>query len=291
MRFLRTRLKPHIALLCALMYIFCLLASSGFTVSFGRETLTEIPLYVDGLRAGSGYLSDGATFIPLRSFCEAVEIEADISWDSETQTARISTQGLELEVEEGGQHMLANGNYLFFEEGTRLINGTILVPIRELAKAFGLDINWDETHLTMNISSEEIAPIDPLESIEELYESEEDFYWLARIISAESANQPLAGMVGVGNVVLNRVKDENSPDTVYDVIFDKTYGVQFSPVTTGSIYDEPTDEAILAAIICFSGYNTVGDSLYFVNPEIGVSSWFTQTRTYVTTIGDHMFYA
>ena len=39
------------------------------------------------------------------------------------------------------------------------------------------------------------------------------------------------------------------------------------------------------------GYDIVGGALYFVNPDIGVSSWFRQTRTFVTSIGDHDFYA
>lgn len=48
---------------------------------------------------------------------------------------------------------------------------------------------------------------------------------------------------------------------------------------------------MLRAKLCLEGYDIVGGSLYFVNPDIGVSSWFRQTRTYVTSIGDHDFYA
>jgi N-acetylmuramoyl-L-alanine amidase len=95
----------------------------------------------------------------------------------------------------------------------------------------------------------------------------------------------------VGNVVLNRVADESCPDTIYDVIFDNKYGVQFSVTTNGTIYMDPSEESIIAAKICLEGYSVVGDSIYFVNPDIGVSSWFVNTRTFVKSIGDHDFYA
>ena len=98
-------------------------------------------------------------------------------------------------------------------------------------------------------------------------------------------------MTGVGNVVLNRVANPTCPDTVYDVIFDDRYGVQFSVTETGAIFMEPTEEAVLAAKMCLEGYNPVGDSLFFVNPVIGASSWFSSTRTYVASIGEHDFYA
>ena len=50
-------------------------------------------------------------------------------------------------------------------------------------------------------------------------------------------------------------------------------------------------EAVIAAKLCLDGASVAGGSLYFVNPDIGVSSWFRLTRTYVTSIGDHDFYA
>ena len=45
------------------------------------------------------------------------------------------------------------------------------------------------------------------------------------------------------------------------------------------------------AKLALEGYNTAGESLYFVNPDIGAGSWFASNLTYVTSIGDHDFYA
>lgn len=53
-----------------------------------------------------------------------------------------------------------------------------------------------------------------------------DYYWLSRIISAESQGEPLEGQIAVGNVVLNRVESDQFPDTIAGVVFDQKYAVQ-----------------------------------------------------------------
>ena len=58
------------------------------------------------------------------------------------------------------------------------------------------------------------------------------------MISAESQGEPLVGQLAVGNVVLNRVAHQNYPDTIREVVFDDHYGVQFEPVSNGTVYDQ-----------------------------------------------------
>ena len=94
----------------------------------------------------------------------------------------------------------------------------------------------------------------------------------------------------MGNVVLNRVADGGFPNTIYGVIFDDRWGGQFEPVRNGTIYDEPTEESVLAAKLCLEGANTAGDSLYFLAPALTTNHWIMQNRTYRTTIGSHWFY-
>jgi len=277
-----------IALICVLCFVLSL--AGGFTSVGAVEAdteYTEIPLYVDGIRAGNGLKIASTTYIPLRAFCEALGMPTEIIWTSETKTASVRLDGLSVDVSAGSKYMIANNRYLFLADGAKNVNGVMMVPVRELAKAFGIGVQWDEEYWAMNMDTAGISFIADGDSF---YDSE-DLYWLSRIISAESGNQPLEGMIGVGNVVLNRVVDPTCPDTVYDVIFDRTHGVQFSPVSAGTIYNEPREEAVIAAKLCLDGYETVGASLFFLNPAIGVSGWFIQTRTYVTTIGDHDFYA
>lgn len=115
-------------------------------------------------------------------------------------------------------------------------------------------------------------------------------FWLSRIISAESKGESLQGQIAVGNVVLNRVKSPEFPNTIYGVIFDDRWGGQFEPVRNGTIYLEPTEQSILAAKQCLSGVNNIGNCLYFLAPDLAQNFWIPQNRKYVTTIGCHDFY-
>ena len=116
---------------------------------------------------------------------------------------------------------------------------------------------------------------------------EDDLYWLSRIISAEAKGESIEGQIAVGNVVLNRMKSDEFPDTLKGVIFQKN---QFSPVSNGMIYDEPTSESVESAKKVLVGEKVVGDDvLFFYNPNVvGSSSWIW-SREVVDTIGNHNF--
>ena len=118
----------------------------------------------------------------------------------------------------------------------------------------------------------------------------EDLYWLSRIISAEAKGESFTGQIGVGTVVLNRVRSGQFPNTIKGVVFDKKYGTQFTPVANGSIYQEPTQSAVVAAKMCLDGYVLSNSVLYFLNPAISTSSWIQNNRTYAFRVGNHEFY-
>ena len=82
--------------------------------------------------------------------------------------------------------------------------------------------------------------------------------------------------------------DPRFPGTVKDVIFQSN---QFTPVRNGSIYRNPSNESVIAAKLCLEGANTVGSSLYFVNPRVSPNSWASRNRPHVATIGAHAFFA
>ena len=113
---------------------------------------------------------------------------------------------------------------------------------------------------------------------------------MSRIISAESRGEPMLGKLAVGTVVLNRVRSDEFPNTVREVIFDRKWGVQFTPVANGTVYDEPTQESLLAAKLVLDGARAAGNSLYFIAPELTDNHWTMENRPYVPTIGCHWFY-
>ena len=111
------------------------------------------------------------------------------------------------------------------------------------------------------------------------------------LVCLSGRGESLEGQIAVGNVVLNRVKSREFPDTVYGVIFDGRWGGQFEPVRNGTIYQTPTQLSVIAAKLCLEGADVARESLYFLDPVKAGNLWTTQNRPYVMTIGVHDFYA
>ncbi|HZK34489.1 MAG TPA: peptidoglycan-binding protein [Bacillota bacterium] len=122
-------------------------------------------------------------------------------------------------------------------------------------------------------------------------EARDDIYWLARIIYAEARGESYQGQVAVGSVVLNRVSAPQFPSSIYGVIFEYTGSIpQFSPVQDGSIHNTPSNSAMRAAQEAYGGTRIVGNATYFFNPSKAAGSWIVNNKTYVTAIGNHVFY-
>lgn len=269
---------------------------------------------VDGrdLTAGS-YLEGGTTYVPLRVLSQSLG-EVDARWDG--TTAWVEGRGLTLTARPGDTWIEANAQKFDAPGGVRLENGTTLVPVRALAAAMGAEVTWDGAAQTVELTSRRAAeadrpggaaggpsaggaPTQPGDTAggpsagqapaQPSY-TQEDLYWLSRIISAESQGEPLEGKLAVGTVVLNRVASPEFPDTIYGVIFDRKWGVQFTPVANGTIYLEPTQESVEAARMVLEGARAAGNSLYFQNPDLTADRWAANNRKFVATIGCHWFY-
>ncbi len=246
----------------------------------------SVPIFINGIRMTDGIKVEDTTYVPLRAFFDVIGDQTDIAWNAETNTATVTGKDLELSVTVGTNYMTVNNRCFYLPYGVLVLDDSLCLPVRELAKIYQVEVAWDSVNSAVSLTVDNPVLLENGES----YYNEEDLYWLSRLINAEAGNQSLEGKIGVGNVVINRVADPTCPKTIYGVIFDNRYGVQFS-VTEGGIYEEPNEESVIAAKICLEGYNLVGDSIYFVNPDVGVSSWFAQTRVFVLNIGDHDFYA
>lgn len=120
-------------------------------------------------------------------------------------------------------------------------------------------------------------------------QKEEDLYWLSRIIYAEASGEIYLGQVAVGNVVINRSKNQYM--RIKDIIFESVSGyIQFEPVINGTVFNNSNASCQSAALEAYNGSRPVGNSLFFLNPKIAQSNWITNNRTYYTTIGNHDFY-
>ncbi|MPM53851.1 hypothetical protein SDC9_100621 [bioreactor metagenome] len=242
-----------------------------------------IQLAVDGQAISIGNkVIDSTTYVSLRQMVGYLDSSASVSWKDDQASAEGS--GFTLTVSPNEYWLICNGHYLYIPGGVKVINGLIMVPVRVLAKALGATVTWDASSgVTVTSGSS------PLSASEPVYDSA-SVYWLSRIIEAESVGEPLKGKIAVGTVVLNRVASSEFPDTIYDVIFDSSYGGQFEPVKNGTINWDPTEESTIAAKLCLEGARVASESLYFFNPSKSDSTWFADNCTYVATIGSHIFY-
>lgn len=119
--------------------------------------------------------------------------------------------------------------------------------------------------------------------------SEEDLLLLQKIVMAEAEGEPYQGKVAVANVVLNRLRSANFPDTIYEVIYQKS---QFSPVANGRLKRvKPNEDSIKAVTAALSGVKEVADDTYFfLSLKLAQDLTVHHSQTYVKTIGNHTFY-
>lgn len=232
--------------------------------------------------AVKGVIINGVQYIPLRA--AASVLGASYSYSSASRTSTLRLAGLELVATDACYVTYANGRTLFSTTPNVIMSdGRLYIPVSILSKALGMSYNASESAVSINGSYK------PLISADKFYR-EDEVFWLARIIHAESIGEPLLGQIAVGGVVMNRVKSAYYPNTIYGVIFDRKYGVQFSPVLNGTIYNNPSYSARLAAKICLEGYDITDGAFFFLEPRLATSSWIPRTREYAFTIGNHDFY-
>lgn len=125
--------------------------------------------------------------------------------------------------------------------------------------------------------------------------SDTDYDNLLRIVEAEAGTEDIKGRVLVANVILNRLKNDEFPDTITDVIWDQRYGVpQFSPTYDGKIYEvtvtDDTREAVKQAL---EGVDYSEGALFFIQRAAAEKhnvTWFDKDLKKLFKYGVHEFY-
>ena len=249
------------------------------------STYPSRAVYYNSASLGNiGRVINGVPYVAIRAFVEGIGA-AKVTYSSASRTITLTGNGHNVSVSDGAYALYADGRVLFSASPSVILSdGRMYVPASVLARALSLSAVADTAAVRMSGTARPITP-------GAKYYADDAVYWLSRIISAESKGESLIGQIAVGNVVLNRVRSADFPNTIYSVIFDRKYGVQFSPISNGTIYDTPTATSILAAKICLDGFTVSDDVLYFLRPSASTSSWIVRTRPYKFTIGNHYFFA
>jgi len=152
-----------------------------------------------------------------------------------------------------------------------------------------------ETEPETDGQAEESAATEP-ESGEPVTEaftgySESDYQVLLRIVQAEAGGCDIEGRVMVANVILNRVADDEFPNTITNVVYQKH---QFSPVSNGSIKRcKVTSETIEAVERALAGEDLTDGALYFMNRRASSQKnvrWFDRHLEFLFKHGNHEFF-
>lgn len=115
--------------------------------------------------------------------------------------------------------------------------------------------------------------------------TDEEVNLLAATVYCEAGNQSYEGKLAVANVVLNRIKSPQFPNTMKEVLYQKG---QFSPASSGRLEAAisrglPAD-CVKAAKDAIAGNNNV-EGYYFFNTVVNTSKVAGHIK-----IGDHIFY-
>lgn len=156
-----------------------------------------------------------------------------------------------------------------------------------------------ETVAKLDIGTQMIQSVEAVEQSQILSQamrmSDKDYENLLAIVEAEAGGEDLEGRIMVANVILNRVNSDQFPNSVTDVIWDRTGGSpQFSPTEDGRIQtvtiSDSTREAVNRAI---DGEDLSEGALYFIARSTADPKnvkWFDEKLTFLFEHGGHSFY-
>ncbi len=255
------------------------LSGTGTHISAAPDTSRMPGITLNGEDySGKVKLKNGVTYVKIREFSEIHG--AHVTWDRRSGNAVVSYRGVNTTLGQSANYLKHGNNYLHFNGSSFVEDERIYVPLRAIGNVFGYSTTWNSEKFSAALHGGNASSY-----------TEDELYWLSRIISAEAEGESYRGKLAVGTVVLNRVKSSEFPNTIYGVIFDRKNGVQFTPVANGTIYKSPDKESIAAARACLEGGTLNSDILFFMNASLAESFWISSQRRYVMTVGNHDFYA
>lgn len=177
-------------------------------------------------------------------------------------------------------------------------NRAMALPVREVKLEETMLADQESSALgiaCVAASGQRIVDCNVLEKQWQYPFSPEECEVLCRIVEAEAEGEDEDGKLLVANVVLNRVKNDKFPDTISEVVFQRSGNVtQFSPVASGRYYrvkiSEETRRAVERAL---EGEDISNGALFFAARKYADDSkmrWFDEKLTMLFRHGGHEFF-
>ncbi len=117
---------------------------------------SDISVNLDGEKvefsAQSPVIVDGRTLIPLRGVLEKLGYE--IIWEGETKTASFVKGDTVVKVTVNSPEFTVSGEVKTLDVPAQIINGSMMLPLRAIGEAAGLEVDWDSNTKTVDLKSE-----------------------------------------------------------------------------------------------------------------------------------------
>lgn len=129
-----------ISKITAVFALLFLLSSAVFatpdvTVTFNGEPV-DCTLY-----GQNAIIVNDRTLVPLRAVFEA--IGAEVEWDEPTRTVTSYREGNTVTLTIGEKILYKNGQAIPLDVASQIINDRTVVPVRAVAEAYGVNVDWD----------------------------------------------------------------------------------------------------------------------------------------------------
>lgn len=185
------------------------------------------------------------------------------------------------------------------EQGQRFVGSLLEKNIQEDLAKSALEIEAVEKEVLMQAQQAKEEAVEKERQEQERLKreravisySDSDYEVLTRIVQAEAGICDEKGRIMVANVIINRVKSDEFPDNITDVVYEKS---QFSPVIDGSINTcKVTQQTIDCVERALAGEDYSQGALYFMNRGGSESSnvrWFDGRLTFIMQHERHEFF-
>lgn len=200
---------------------------------------------------------------------------------------------LQSEDEDAGPGVLMSGLITTSnEEGQRLVGSLLEKNIQDDLAKSSVEVETINKEVLMQAQQAQ-AEADERErrARSVIPYSDSDYAVLTRIVQAEAGICDDEGKILVANVIINRVRDSDFPDSITDVVYERS---QFSPVMDGSINTcQVTQQTIDCVNRALAGEDYSQGALYFMNRGGSDASnvrWFDKRLTFVLQHGRHEFF-
>lgn len=184
--------------------------------------------------------------------------------------------------------------YILYPTVSNYMESQVIVDITDIAVDNSTETSVAEAH--DEISSFSVTSDTTLASSKYVVDiSKEEITMLERIVQAEAGSEDIKGRALVANVIINRTKDDEFPDSIEGVIFQNSGGeYQFSPISDKRYWSvKVTDKTKEAVKLALEGEDYSDGALFFMarkRARVSSARWFDNNLKWLFKHGGHEFF-